>query len=191
MDYFLWALIGSILSPLAIIGFLVAFRDKLMDHFFAARMARIEGSIKQVLDTHRAMLKFGSTIDLDLRKRRIEAYQDLWNKTALVPRWPRATDVRYSQLKQFSAEMRTWYFEKGGMYLSKSSQDKYSDLQKGIWNILDTIDAKALEGVLAGSEGPESDGHYDAIRRKCSALRTSFTRDVLSRKAAPEPDGSD
>jgi hypothetical protein len=60
--------------------------------------------------------KFMGEIDADLRKRRIDAYTPLWKATALLPQWPRATDVTYAKLQELSVTLRTWYFDVGGMY---------------------------------------------------------------------------
>jgi hypothetical protein len=34
--------------------------------------------------------KLAGEIDLDLRKRRIDVYTELWEATAVLPKWPRA-----------------------------------------------------------------------------------------------------
>lgn len=45
-------------------------------------------------------------MDLDLRKRRIEVYGELWKYTALLPKRPRAEDVTYEQLRTLSENLR-------------------------------------------------------------------------------------
>jgi hypothetical protein len=104
--------------------------------------------------------KFLQDVDLDLRKRRIEVYGELWEATALLPKWPKATDVTYEQLLEFSRSLRTWYFKKGGMYLSRPTQrDAYSPLRD------------KLEEILVNKpSGPISDAHYDEVRQRCSTL---------------------
>src|SRR5574341_188999 len=114
-------------------------------------------------------------IDLDLRKRRIEVYGELWKATSLLPKWPKATGITYEQLLQFSVSLRSWYFEKGGMYLSRSThRDGYSLLQ-------DTL-AKILQD---NKTGIISDEHYESIRSCCSALRTALAGDIESRREGP------
>jgi hypothetical protein len=114
-------------------------------------------------------------IDLDLRKRRIEVYAELWKATALLPKWPKATGVTYEQLLQFSGALRTWYYEKGGMYLSRSThRDSYSPLQDTLAEILQD-----------NKSGLISDQHYESIRRRCSALRTALAGDIESRREGP------
>ncbi len=119
--------------------------------------------------------KLAQDIDLDLRKRRIEVYNELWRTTALLPKWPRAIGVTYEQLLGFSESLRTWYFEKGGMYLSRSAhRHAYSPLQDELAEILRMY-----------KTGLISDEHYDAIRKRCSALRTALAGDIESRREGP------
>jgi hypothetical protein len=119
--------------------------------------------------------KFLQDIDLDLRKRRLDVYRELWEATALLPKWPRANDVTYEKLFEFSIALRTWYFKKGGMFLSRSTQrDFYSTLQDKLSKILDD-----------NKSGPISDEHYNDVRNSCSALRTALASDIQSRREGP------
>jgi hypothetical protein len=115
-------------------------------------------------------------IDVDLRKSRIEVYAQLWESTALLPMWPKASGVTYAQLMQFSESLRTWYFEVGGMYLSRSThKNAYSPLQE------------ALKGLLQSHlSGGISDEHYESIRKRCSTLRTALAGDIESRREGSE-----
>jgi hypothetical protein len=116
--------------------------------------------------------KFLQDIDLDLRKRRLEVYGEIWEATALLPKWPRANDVTYEKLLEFSTSLRTWYFKKGGMYLSRSTQrDAYSTLQD-----------KLSEILVVKKSGPISPEHYGEVRERCSALRTALASDIQSRR---------
>jgi len=91
--------------------------------------------------------KLAGDIDLDLRKRRIDLYE----------------------------ELKTWYFQRGGMYLSRTAhRDAYSPLQDTLANILGTQ-----------STGPISDQHYELVRDRCSALRTALANDIESRREGP------
>lgn len=111
-------------------------------------------------------------IDVDLRIRRIGVYAELWKSTALLPMWPRAAGVTYEQLMRFSEALRTWYFETGGMFLSRSThRDAYSPLQEALREVLQSHPT----GVV-------SDAHYEFIRKRCSALRTALAGDVESRR---------
>ncbi len=118
--------------------------------------------------------KFSQVIDLDLRERRLKVYGELWEATGLLPQWPRATGITYEDLLGFSASLRTWYYTKGGMYLSRSTQKSYTELQN------------ALSEILAMKKsGPISPEHYDELRNHCSTLRTGLAADIQSRREGP------
>lgn len=122
-----------------------------------------------------AQQKYIGEIDLDLRKRRIEAYAKLWQYTSLLPKWPRAEDVTYEQLTELSRALRQWYYETGGMYLSRTTHDQgYGPLQGTIAKV-----------VGEGRTGPLSPADYEAVRQRCSALRSLLAADVESRRDSP------
>ena len=136
---------------------------------------RFESALKRAEELHRVLLASATTIDSDLRAHRIEVYCDLWKKTGLLPQWPRNQQLTYSQLQQFTTDLRDWYFERGGMYLSRSAREAYGKVQE------------ALGSVLAESKhGTVSDSDYDAVRTQCSYLRNELTDDLLSRREAPD-----
>ena len=112
--------------------------------------------------------KLRGEIDVDLRTRRIEVYGELWKATALLPKWPREPGVTYEKLLDFSKTLRKWYFETGGMYLSRTTHDKaYSPLQDALADLL-----------KVHQSGPISDEHYEAIRKHCSSLRSALANDI-------------
>jgi hypothetical protein len=114
-------------------------------------------------------------IDLDLRKRRIDAYQPLWKATALLPKWPRNDEATYEQLATLSHTLRCWYYETGGMYLSRTARDLgYGPLQGTIATV-----------IAGGKSGRIEASDYEAVRKKCSELRTLMTEDIESRRESP------
>lgn len=229
MPDFWSAVLGGVLSPVAVIATLVVFRDKLLDHFFAVRMAKLNERMAEALETHKgditfaietlksklsgdleshksdlqretrqlessikrseerylAAIEFGSTIDLDLRKARIAAYQPLWDLTSTLPSWPRDDKLTYSKLKTFSTNMRDWYFGTGGIYLSEPSMKAYRELQDKIWSVLGPLKPEEYASLVQGAEARDPESHYDSIRLNCSKLRSNLTSDILSRREAP------
>lgn len=115
-------------------------------------------------------------IDESLREKRLLVYQDLWEKTKLLPKWPKASDVTYRKLNGLSGELRDWYFGKGGIYLTKESRDAYGEVQKNLCEIVNAHSNKADANI--------SDLEYDKIVESCSLLRTKLTDDLQSRKRA-------
>lgn len=120
--------------------------------------------------------KLHADIDVDLRVRRIDVYQELWTATSLLPKWPKASGLTYEQLLTFSQTLRDWYFMKGGMYFSRSTHDDaYGPLQDALAEVL-----------KSNSSGVISDEHYEQIRRACSTLRSALAGDIESRREGPE-----
>ncbi len=111
--------------------------------------------------------------DEELRDLRTQVYKTLWKLTEVLPKWPRA-DVKYSDLLEFSGKLRRWYFGEGGMYLSRRCQRRYAALQDTLSMVLSSATGREAE--------PVSDPDYDAVRDRCSALRTEMTEDLLSRR---------
>jgi hypothetical protein len=140
---------------------------------------RFQSTLKQAEDAFSKTLQMTSEIDLDLRKIRIVAYEELWQKTGDVPKWPKATDMTYKRLEELSESMKHWYFTKGGMYLSSTARQTYGSVQDAIWEVL------LLDQVKQERHKPVTDEHYELVRTKCSSLRTELTKDILSRRAAP------
>lgn len=127
----------------------------------------LQARINKATDTSAA-------VDIDLRNRRISAYQDLWKMTRALPKWPRNQDLQYSDLEALSARLRDWYFAGNGMYLSRATHAHgYSPLQEALAKILQ----KGAKGQVSMAEG----GDYDKVRDRCSRLRTELTLDIESR----------
>jgi hypothetical protein len=103
---------------------------------------------------------------------RISAYRRLWELTRILPKWPRASNVPYSDLRAFSAALRDWYFiGGGGIFLSRPAHGTYSSVQ----NTLQAILSKRASGPIATD-------HYDEVREVCSALRSQLAKDIGARE---------
>jgi len=110
-------------------------------------------------------------LDLTIYKQRAEVYKGLWEKTALLPKWPKKAEVTYAQLKTLSEELRDWYFHLGGLYLSDSARAAYGSLQEAL-----------NEPSRVPNSNSVRDPDYDLLQGLCSKLRTELTHDLLSRK---------
>jgi hypothetical protein len=173
-DTVLAAAVGSSLTATIAVIVGVYFARRVIDQAVESAGKRYELTLQQALRAFESALQVGSRIDIDLRKRRMGVYKDLWRYTEILPKWPRDPGVTYEALGEFSKTLRTWYFRTGGMYLSKDAQKAYSDVQEKIRGILEEVQS-----------GPIEDKHYDEVRDACSALRAQMTEDMLSRKPAP------
>lgn len=106
---------------------------------------------------------------------RARLYPEAWRLTGSFPRRPRTTASTYDSLADLAVQLRDWYYEEGGLYLSGGSRRAYSDWQD------------VADGVLAARHDTSelSDHHYELVRGAGSQLRTMLTRDLLSRSRPP------
>ncbi len=162
---------GAAIAIVVAVFFLKSVADKVA----LAAVRRFESALARTEELHRALLATATTIDSDLRAHRIEVYSELWKGTSLLPQWPRNQQLTYPQLQQFRTDLRDWYFERGGMYLSHNAFEAYRNVQE------------ALGAVLAESKDcPVKDHDYDSVRTQCSKLRSELANDLLSRREAPD-----
>jgi hypothetical protein len=113
-------------------------------------------------------------IDENLRTQRLENYPDLWASTAAVSRWPRSTVHRWN-LEDLHRTLRSWYYGKGGLFLSEQARARYGDLQELIAAMVTANDHGAAIDVLA----PDA---YADLMETASALRTALTEDLDTRR---------
>ena len=110
-------------------------------------------------------------IDEGLRAKREADYLKLWTLTRLVPKYPRASDVTYGKLGKFSRDMRDWYFDGGGLYLSHQARRAYGEVQDALQSM-----------IREGADVPFRDDEYDLLQARCSRLPAELTSDLLSRE---------
>ncbi|SRR6266700_498616 len=153
----------------------------------AVTAAVVAGIVSLLVALLTSVLAFQTKVDEGLREKRIALYKVLWKKTGLLPNWPRRADVTYQHLGEFSEELRKWYFEEGGIFLSHKARDANGALQDTVGQLL-TPSAKdhgdptlqAKDGLI----GPNYEEEYEKVRSKCSELRSQLTEDLLSRRGA-------
>lgn len=167
-------ILGGATGGLAVLVVAALFLGKVVTEKIADTATKlVEDRLRRAEELYKSSVAFVSAVDTDLRTRRIDVYAELWEKTGLLPMWPWNTELKYEELRRLTADLRDWYFKRGGMYLSESACDNYFEVQK-CNAILDKVQA-----------GPVSREDYTAVRDKCSALRTELAKDLLSRREAP------
>jgi hypothetical protein len=70
--------------------------------------------------------------DKDLRAERQKVYGPLWRLLQPLARYSPPGPLTASVLKQLSIDLRIWYFEVGGLFMSKNTRDAYFALQRTI-----------------------------------------------------------
>jgi hypothetical protein len=109
--------------------------------------------------------------DIDLRKRRIEAYGELW-RTLEPLAYHFGSRPTYESVDNLGRALRHWYFHTGGLVLSADTRPAYFNLQQ------------ALEGVTEASAPRQKlldDARLDILKALASRLRTTSTQDVATR----------
>ena len=111
--------------------------------------------------------------DKNLRAKRIEMYAPLWQLTSLFPKYGTRQPVTIANVQSLSDNLRHWYFDQGGMFLTPESRDRYFALQEALKPVVQSQDPPANELPLE---------QFEAFRKKGSELRTALVIDVGTRK---------
>jgi hypothetical protein len=109
----------------------------------------------------------------DVRSARLGAYPAVWRRTSVVSRWPR-TNAGPSDLLDLHLDLRRWYYESGGLFLSERARARYGDLQAIL---------EAYLGLAEQWTEPElPHAAYDDVMEIASRFRTALTEDLESRR---------
>lgn len=145
------------------------FSSKIISALIGAILAAIGIAINNALNQR-------AKIDENLLHERLKVYKVLWEKTKLLPKWPKAPGVTYEELLTLSEGLRDWYFLEGGIYLTAEARKAYESVQKSL--------CQAVEANQNKEAATITDSEYEQIRSFCSALRSELTQDLQSRKRA-------
>jgi len=110
--------------------------------------------------------------DMDLRNRRIEVYQELWKYLQPLAMYSRSKLFSKAVALQLHNDLRTWYFEVGGIFLSESTRDSYFNLQEKL---------REIEENQEISDDNNEIPDFESLRKLGSTLRTAMARDVGTR----------
>jgi hypothetical protein len=115
--------------------------------------------------------------DTELRRERLAVYAELWSRLEVLNKYgresPRLSRVDAEKLVR---ELKQWYFQVGGIYLSQPARNDYFALQDALQHAVATASSEAAS--LASAD----DAAFEFVRVRSSRLRTSLTRDVGTRK---------
>lgn len=107
--------------------------------------------------------------DKDLRARRITCYEKLLALMLPLAKYPEPDPLSHSRLRLLAINLRRWYFEGGGLYMSEQTRDTYFDLQDGFRIVIQKRDKRWPQNMNVATAG---------------SLSTYLGRDDLSRKVA-------
>jgi hypothetical protein len=109
----------------------------------------------------------------DVRELRLDSYPPVWRRTSAISRWPQ-TNLTYADLERLHLDLRKWYFEVGGLFLSENARKRYGYVQRLVDALL-SGDGHAPDDELAARA-------YDDLMETASAFRTALTEDLESRR---------
>jgi hypothetical protein len=114
-----------------------------------------------------------SLYDIELRRRRIDAYADLWKLLEPFAYWSPPRAVTYKTLGDASRALRSWYFARGGLVLSTKTRAPYFNLQEAL--------TRLSAGDRAGSDSLVEEDTLEIVKALASRLRSASTDDVATR----------
>jgi hypothetical protein len=142
-----------------------------MDQILAGLVGAIAGGIISWLTTNsRLRHELELLYDRELRDKRVAAYNELWLRTKRVPRaWIRG-EVTGEALQDVREDWHNWYYDKGGIYMSKPVRTAYFGATQALEEAADANRGRKL--TLA---------EYEKVYTRVKALRDSLTDDIGAR----------
>jgi hypothetical protein len=124
----------------------------------------------------RARLDLTIEYDKELRQKRLEAYRDLWKRLKAMARYSPERPLTHQIVKDTSESMRDWYFDLGGIYLSRDSRGPYFALKQAMQDIIDRQELQQ-----------EKDKPLDArwikpLHERGTVLREALSNDIGTRR---------
>jgi hypothetical protein len=106
-------------------------------------------------------------LEVELRRQKLDAFKKLWAISQPLAKYGRAEPVTTETIAQLSQDLRRWYFEEGGMFLTDASRDKYFEFQESLQNAIKSQKSGAAEVTL-------DEATFEPLRTKGSELRTTL-----------------
>ena len=122
-------------------------------------------ALGSVLSYRAARWNLRRDLELELRRERLNALRQLWAISEPLAKYGRAGAVTKGSIDRLAMELRKWYFQVGGMFLTEPSRDAYFEFQESLHDAMKPLETE--ETVL-------DDATFESVRRKGSALRTTL-----------------
>ncbi len=124
----------------------------------------------------RVRLDLAAQYDKQLQESRLAAYITLWAILEPLARYGRDRPVTYAVLQDISNKTRSWYFQTGGIYLTRASVTPYFDWKALMQPVLD-------DAALAKMpDTPIPDKPLKDIIAAGSTLRASLSADIGTKR---------
>jgi len=135
----------------------------------------ISSVITYFLTRSRIRLDLEAEYDKDLRSKRLDAYKELWVLLKPLNKYSLSVTheaITHEIIQDILGNMVEWYFEKGGIYLSKRSRRPYFRFKDTMKQITENKVAKIDKQLL------------DHLFKEGTLLRTSLANDIGTRKGS-------
>jgi hypothetical protein len=110
--------------------------------------------------------------DIDLRKSRIDTYRQLWSSLQPLAYYGPRSALREVGLRDLSRAMQSWYFGRGGLFMSAQTRTAYFRLH-----------ALLEEGASTAADDGRIDARVaEAVKSQASKLRDAMANDVATRR---------
>lgn len=117
-----------------------------------------------------------SEYDISLRTDRLTAYRALWRSLQPLAKYARPAPVTYRVVGGLIGELRAWYFQNGGIFLSYRARDAYFALMDELRELL----ARAPSDTSLELDFEK----FQKLRELGSDLRTAMVDDVQTRRSS-------
>jgi hypothetical protein len=146
--------------------------DTLSSVLIGAAAGIVSAVITHFSTRAKVRLDLTAEYDKELQRSRLEAYKELWSALEPLARYGRDRAVTYSVLRAVSDQSRQWYFQTGGIYLTRASREPYFRWKAVMQPVLSD------PRLQASPETPIPTPELERIVEAASSLRTSLSDDI-------------
>jgi hypothetical protein len=147
----------------------VSFWETLAIGSAAGVLGGVTGALTTLLQARKSL---EAQYDIDLRKSRIDTYRQLWSSLQPLAYYGGGPALHKAGLRDLSRAMQSWYYGRGGLFMSEQTRTAYFDLH-----------ALLEEGArTAAGDGRIDPRVVKAFRGQASKLRTAMASDVATRR---------
>lgn len=147
---------------------------------FSLLTGLISGAITAVVTyfatLSKARLDLTIEYDKELRENRFAAYKDLWPMLKPLARYSAEKPITYHVVKDTSEKMRDWYFDTGGIFLSRASRKPYFALKQAMQDIIDDPE------LQKATDRPLDKKWLRPLFDQGTALRAALSNDIGTRR---------
>lgn len=144
----------------------------------------ISGAISAVITffVTRSKVRLDLTAEYDrkLRSERLDAYRELFKRLKPLARYSAEKPLTYKIIRDTSEDLRDWYFDVGGIYLSKESRTPYFNLKGTMQKVIDTEEFKSPP--LSETASNDFECLVEQVLQEGKLLREYLANDIGTRR---------